>query len=62
MTVSFRVLLHANEAAESLCISPRRLAELRRGGAIRAVKDGGKWKYRPTDLEAYAEALLTNIC
>lgn len=55
-----RVLLDRRHAAEALATSPRRVDDLRRAGVLTAVQDGREWKFRPTDLEAYAASLATS--
>jgi hypothetical protein len=38
----------------------RRLDDLRRAGAIRAVRDGNRWKYTTAALDEYVDSLPTN--
>ncbi|HEY8355379.1 MAG TPA: helix-turn-helix domain-containing protein [Methylophilaceae bacterium] len=57
-TVSTEKLLYtADEAAELLSMSRRRLDELRRAGDILAVRDGRSFKFRRDDLIEYASRL-----
>jgi excisionase family DNA binding protein len=55
-----RYLYSAEEAAELLSIKSKdRVDELRLSGKLLAVKDGREYKYRPDDLQAYADSLPT---
>lgn len=54
-----RMLYDAEAAAELLSTTPIRIAELRRGGQLIAVKDGKKFKFRRDDLQAYVDGLAT---
>lgn len=57
-TMSTEKLLYtADEAAELLSMSRRRLDELRRAGDILAVRDGRSFKFRRDDLIEYASRL-----
>ncbi|WP_078309240.1 MULTISPECIES: helix-turn-helix domain-containing protein [unclassified Mycobacterium] len=47
-------------AARYLDMTVRRLDDLRRAGAIRAVRDGNRWKYTTSDLDRYVDSLPTN--
>lgn len=48
-------LLKTKEAARYLSISTRTLRELRKKGAIKAVKLGAQYRFRPETLDAVAE-------
>lgn len=48
-------------AAQYLSMTVRRLDDLRRSGAIRAVRDGNRWKYMTSALDEYIENLPTNV-
>lgn len=52
-----RGLFDRDQAAEFLSTSARRVDELRRGGALRAVRDGREYKFTSTDLLAYIDGL-----
>ena len=52
-----KLLYTADEAAELLSMSRRRLDELRRAGDILAVRDGRSFKFRRDDLIEYASRL-----
>jgi excisionase family DNA binding protein len=45
------------QAATALAMSAAHLNELMRAGKIRAVKDGGRVKFTPADLQAYVDSL-----
>lgn len=47
-------LLKTKEAARYLSISTRTLRELRKKGAIKAVKLGAQYRFRPETLDAVA--------
>ncbi|SHR07436.1 Gp56 [Mycobacteroides abscessus subsp. abscessus] len=47
-------------AAAYLSMTVRRLDDLRRSGAIRAVRDGNRWKYTTSALDEYVDSLPTN--
>ena len=47
-------LLKTKEAARYLAISTRTLRELRKKGAIKAVKLGAQYRFRPETLDAVA--------
>ena len=47
-------LLKTKEAAQYLSISTRTLRELRKKGAIKAVKLGAQYRFRPETLDAVA--------
>lgn len=47
-------LLTTKEAARYLSISTRTLRELRKKGAIKAVKLGAQYRFRPETLDAVA--------
>jgi excisionase family DNA binding protein len=51
------VLLNKADAAAALSMSQRRLDELVAAGEIAAVQDGGRVKFRPAELQRYADAL-----
>lgn len=53
-------LLDRHGAAEHLATSARRVDALRRDGVIRAVRDGGTWKFRVVDLDDYINTLTVN--
>ncbi|MBN7314132.1 helix-turn-helix domain-containing protein [Mycobacteroides abscessus] len=56
-----RVALRDREgAARYLSMTVRRLDDLRRSGAIRAVRDGNRWKYMSAALDEYIDSLPTN--
>lgn len=55
-----RALRDRERAAAYLSMTVRRLDDLRRSGAIRAVRDGNRWKYTTDALDAYVESLPTN--
>lgn len=58
--MSARYLYSAEEAAELLSIKSKdRIDELRLAGRLVAVKDGREYKYRPADLQEYADSLPT---
>lgn len=48
-------LLKTKEAARYLSISTRTLRELRKKGAIKAVRLGAQYRFRPETLDALAE-------
>jgi hypothetical protein len=50
-------LYDKDSAADYLSTSDRRVAELRRSGALTSVRDGREWKYRPSDLDANIDSL-----
>jgi excisionase family DNA binding protein len=50
-------LLGKKAAAEALSMSTRRLDDLVAHGEIAAVRDGGLVKFRPSELQRYAESL-----
>ncbi len=47
-------------AAAYLSMTVRRLDDLRRSGAIHAVRDGNRWKYTTGALNDYIKRLPTN--
>lgn len=47
-------LLTTKEAAKYLSVSTRTLRELRKRGAIKAVKLGAQYRFRPETLDAVA--------
>lgn len=47
-------------AADYLDTSPRRVDELRKAGILPAVRDGRRWKFRRSDLDAYVASLPTS--
>lgn len=56
-----RVALRDREgAAGYLSMTVRRLDDLRRSGAIRAVRDGNRWKYTTRALDEYIDSLPTS--
>lgn len=55
-----RILYGAEEAAEALSTSVRRIHDLRRAGKLLAVQDGREWKFRHDDLCRYADGLKTS--
>ncbi|MBE5502872.1 helix-turn-helix domain-containing protein [Mycobacteroides abscessus] len=60
-TVLEQVALRDREgAAGYLSMTVRRLDDLRRSGAIRAVRDGNRWKYTTVALDEYIDSLPTN--
>lgn len=48
-------LLKTKEAAKYLSVSTRTLRELRKKGAIKAVRLGAQYRFRPETLDALAE-------
>lgn len=48
-------LLTTKEAAKYLSVSTRTLRELRKKGAIKAVRLGAQYRFRPETLDALAE-------
>lgn len=50
-------LLGKKDAAAALAMSTRRLDDLVAKGEITAVRDGGLVKFRPAELQRYAESL-----
>lgn len=55
-----RGLFDREQAAEFLSTSSRRIDELRRAGALRAVRDGREFKFTSSALAAYIDGLPTN--
>lgn len=61
MSTVLEIALRDRErAAQYLSMTVRRLDDLRRSGAIKAVRDGNRWKYTTEALDAYVEGLPTN--
>ncbi|SIB35533.1 Gp56 [Mycobacteroides abscessus subsp. abscessus] len=61
MSTVLEIALRDRErAAQYLSMTVRRLDDLRRSGAIKAVRDGNRWKYTTEALDAYVESLPTN--
>ncbi len=52
-----RGLYDRDAAAEYLSTSPRHIDDLRRGGKLLAVYEGGKNKFRREDLDRYIATL-----
>lgn len=51
------VLLSKRDAAAALAMSVRHLERLVSAGEIAAVRDGGSVKFKPAELQRYADAL-----
>ncbi|ORA63896.1 MULTISPECIES: helix-turn-helix domain-containing protein [Mycobacteroides] len=61
MSTVLEIALRDRErAAQYLSMTVRRLDDLRRSGAVKAVRDGNRWKYTTEALDAYVESLPTN--
>lgn len=52
-----RGLYDRDNAAEYLSTSPRHVDDLRRGGKLISVFEGGKNKFRREDLDRYIDSL-----
>lgn len=52
-----KLLYDGDGAADVLSTSRYRVDELRRAGKLVAVQDGGVYKYRHDDLQAYIDGL-----
>lgn len=57
MSLIVRGLYDRDSAAEYLSTSPRRIDELRRGGKLFAVFEGGKHKFPREELDRYIASL-----
>lgn len=55
-TVSDLTYLTAGQAADILHVTPWRITQACRSGALTAVKVGQAWLIRPADLTAYVDA------
>lgn len=52
-----KILYDTEEAAAALSTTPKRIAELRRSGALCAVRDGRKYKFTAAELQRYVDHL-----
>ncbi|SLH96828.1 Gp56 [Mycobacteroides abscessus subsp. abscessus] len=57
LALAARGLFDRDQAAEFLSTSSRRVDELRRAGALRAVRDGREYKFTSSDLLTYIDGL-----
>lgn len=55
--MNIRGLYDRDAAAEYLSTSPRHVDDLRRGGKLISVFEGGKNKFRREDLDRYIDSL-----
>lgn len=55
--MNIRGLYDRDSAAEYLSTSPRHVDDLRRGGKLISVFEGGKNKFRREDLDRYIDSL-----
>ncbi|MBN7314999.1 helix-turn-helix domain-containing protein [Mycobacteroides abscessus] len=57
LALAARGLFDRDQAAEFLSTSSRRVDELRRAGALRAVRDGREFKFTSSALAEYIASL-----
>jgi len=57
----FEPVWDSNQAAQFIRLHPKTVKRMARRGELPAFRAGNRWRFRPSDLDAWARAKVTSI-